>query len=220
MLSTFHPLLSRYLETGLMVYSWYVDDIWDPDSLANRMVIRVNAMHKHVADMVRAVGENVPTEVEKVFHDADIDCEAELTEQDRILLAEIGAIREKTDIPQEYYDYVNDSTPFSQVDMALIQGAFFAPYLLYPVHYGVSDASQNELEDFTKLWRIFGYYLGIEDRYNAVLEDFEDSKVYCYLVMENILKPCMLHLDKYAIHMAKVKIFHYFVKIFHFNIYH
>ena len=50
-----------------------------------------------------------------VFKDSDIDCEAELTEQDKILLKDIEAVRQKTDIPQEYYDYVNDSHAFSQV---------------------------------------------------------------------------------------------------------
>ena len=194
----------RYLETGLMVYSWYVDDVWEPGSLANCMVRRVNGMHRNVAEKVRNMEENLQSEVERVFQDSDIDCESQLTAQDRILLADIAAVREKTDIPQEYQDYASDSRPFSQVDMALIQGAFFAPYLLYPLHYGVNNTPRNELEDFTTLWRTFGYYLGIEDTYNAVLPDFEDTKVYCRYVMERILKPCMLHLDKYAIHMAKV----------------
>merc|ERR1719347_604353 len=157
--------------------------------------------------MVRAVGENVQTEVEKVFHEADIDCEAELTEQDRILLAEIGAIREKTDIPQEHYDYVNDSSAFSQVDMCLVQGAFFGQYLLYPDHYGGKATKKEDIENFLMFWRTNGYYLGIEDGYNAVLENFEETKLLGQLVLERLLKPCMLHLDPQAIHMAKAALF-------------
>ena len=188
-----------------MLYSWYQDDVWKQGSLANRMISRVNAMHRHVADQVRNIGD-LDVEVEKVFRDVDIDCEAQLTEQDRILLADIAAIRDKTDIPQEFYDYINDSKPFSEVDMALIQGSFFAPYLLYPEHYGVTRVPRKDLADFVHLWRTFGYYLGIDDAFNAVLADFEDSKLYCFFVMEKILKPCMLHLDMYGVHMAKVSI--------------
>ena len=50
-----------------------------------------------------------------MFESADIDCEAELTEQDRILLEDIANVRSKRIITQEYYDYVNDSDAFSQV---------------------------------------------------------------------------------------------------------
>ena len=186
-----------------MLYSWYQSDVWEEDSLANKTVRRVNVMHRHVADQVRHI-DQLDVEVERVFHDVDIDCEAQLTDQDRILLADIAAIRDNTDIPQEFYDYINDSKPFSEVDMALIQGSFFAPYLLFPEHYGVAKVHRNQLENFTHLWRTFGYYLGINDAFNAVLSDFEDTKLYCFVVMERILKPCMLHLDIYGVHMAKV----------------
>ena len=201
----FINVLFRYMETGVMLYSWYQDDVWLEGSLANRMMQRVNAMHRHVADQVREI-DDLDVEVEKVFRDADIDCEAQLSDQDRILLADIATIREHTDIPQEFYDYTKDSKPFSEFDMALIQGSFFAPYLLYPEHYGVTKVPRNQLENFTHLWRTFGYYLGINDAFNAVLADFEDTKLYCHILMEKILKPCMLHLDIYGIHMAKVSI--------------
>ena len=37
-----------------MVYSWYQDDLWEPESLSHKMMRRVNAMHRHVAGEVRA----------------------------------------------------------------------------------------------------------------------------------------------------------------------
>ena len=197
-------MFGRYLETAAIVYSWYQADCWEKESLASVMMRRVNAMHRFVAGRVRPINDKMDENVGKVFHEADIDCEAELTEQDRILLAEIGAIREKTDIPQEYYDYVNDSSAFSQVDMCLVQGAFFGQYLLYPDHYGGKTTRKEDIENFLMFWRTNGYYLGIEDGYNAVLENFEETKLLGQLVLERLLKPCMLHLDPQAIHMAKV----------------
>ena len=81
-----------------MLYSWYQDDVWLEGSLANRMMQRVNAMHRHVADQVREI-DDLDVEVEKVFRDADIDCEAQLSDQDRIgqvlkqELKEVGRIK-------------------------------------------------------------------------------------------------------------------------------
>lgn len=136
------------------------------------------------------------------------------------MLSDIAAIRNKTEIPQEYYDYVDDSNAFSQVvfltfqtfksynifqvDMSMVQGAFFGQFLLYPDHYGGKHATQEDLEDFLMFWRANGYYLGINDRNNAVLDTLEETKIFAELVMERILKPCMLHLNPEAIHMAKV----------------
>jgi len=145
--------------------------------------------------------------VNEVFQEADIDCEGQLTDQDRLLLSDIAAAREKFDIPQEYYDYVNDSNAFSQVDMSLVQGAFFGQYLLYPEHYGGRSENKEDIENFLKFWRTNGYFLGIEDSYNAVLDNFEETKIMGQLVMDKLLKPCMLHLHPQAIHMAKAALF-------------
>ena len=160
------------------------------------MIRRVNAMHRFIANKVRPIYDSLDESVEKVFQDSNIDCLGELTEQDRILLADIAAIRDNTDIPQEFYDYVNDSQAFSQFDMTLVQGAFFGQYLLYPEHYGGS--SQDELENFVTFWRTNGYFLGIDDTFNAVCENFAETKVMAEIVMNKILKPCMLHLDPQA----------------------
>ena len=82
------------------MYSWYQDDCWLRESLASAMIRKVNAMHRFIAGKVRPINQSLGESVEKVFQDSDIDCEAQLTEQDRTLLADIAAIREKTDIPQ------------------------------------------------------------------------------------------------------------------------
>ena len=175
---------------------------------------------RFIANKVRPINETLGDEVQGVFKDADIDCEAELTEQDMILLKDIETVRQQADIPQEYYDYVNDSHAFSQVmkgnqifkyhvpsfkaDMCLVQGAFFGQYLLYPEHYGGKHATHEEVDNFLKLWRANGYYLGISDEYNAVLDTFEETKIFGQMTMERLLKPCMLNLSPEAIHMAKV----------------
>ena len=162
------------------------------------MIRRVNAMHRFVAEKVRPITDSLDQSVEKVFQDSNIDILQELTEQDKLLLADIAAIRDQTDIPEEYYDYVSDSKAFSQLDMSLVQGAFFGQYLLFPEHYGGKTTSQDELENFLTFWRTNGYFLGIEDDYNAVTENFAETKLMAELVLDKLLKPCMLHLDPQA----------------------
>ena len=180
------------------MYSWYESDCWNTESLASKMIRRVNAMHRFVADKVRPINDSLDQKVEKVFQDANIDCDGALTEQDRILLADIAVIRDNSEIPPEFYDYVHDSKAFSQLDMTLVQGAFFGQYLLYPEHYGGKTTSQEELENFLALWRTNGYFLGIDDAFNAVTDSFAETKVLAEMVMNKLLKPCMLHLDPQA----------------------
>ena len=123
---------ARYLETAALVYSWYTGDCWEDESSASKMIRRVNNMHRSsliqkpetkiiiyyrfIANKVRPINAELDSQVKNVFESADIDCEAELTEQDRILLEDIANVKSKRIIPQEYYDYVNDSDAFSQVD--------------------------------------------------------------------------------------------------------
>jgi len=199
--------LARYKETAVFLYSWYLDDCWENESYASKMLKRVNNMHRFVAKKVRPINEDLPDKVEQLFRESQIYCDSELDAQDKIMLDDIAAIRESIDIPQEYYDYVNDSEAFSQTDMQLVQGAFFGQFVLYPSHYGGKNVSKEELESFLMFWRVNGYYLGIDDAYNAVLDNLGETKIMAELMLEKILKPCMLHLNPEAIHMAKAALF-------------
>ena len=154
---------------------------------------------------MRPINTRLPESVARVFREAEVDCEAELTAQDRLLLSDLADLRARTSPPSEYRDYVGDSEAFSEVDMCLVQSAFFGQYLLYPEHYGGKHVTEREIADFLMFWRATGYYLGIPDQYNAVLDTLEQTRIYGEIVMEKLLKPCMLHLSPEAIHMAKVR---------------
>merc|ERR1712112_51470 len=99
-------------------------------------------------------------------------------------------------IPEEFWKYVNDSSFFSQTDMTLVQGAFFGQFLLFPRHYGCAWATKDQVRDFLHLWRANGWYLGVGEENNAVLEDLEE-----------ILKPCMLYVSPESLHMSKAALF-------------
>ena len=153
--------------------------------------------------MHKTIGKNV----DEVFKDTEVDLESELTAQDKILLAELAEMREKMEIPQEYYDYVDDSCAFSQTDMSMVQGAFFGQLLMFPEHYGAKNITPEDTQNFLTFWRTNGYYLGISDENNAVLPNFEETKIMARLVLDKVLIPCMLHLNPESMHMAKAALF-------------
>merc|ERR1711994_329116 len=193
----------RYMDTGALIFSWYMGDAWEEDSLPAKMIRRVNAMHKSVALKVRPLGLEALTEeasgvLKKVGAEDD-----HLDEQDLILLDSGEELRENMDMSPSYYKYVNDSVLFSEMDMTMVQGAFVGPFLLFHSHYGFGSDEQ-ELSDFLHLWRVHGHYLGIAEENNAIQETVEDTKVLAEIFLDRILRPCMLHITRESMHMAKV----------------
>lgn len=78
-------------------------------------------------------------------------------------------------------------------DMAMLQ-CFFAGFILvYPQNFGVHDATDEELEGFCHMWRCFGYYLGMEDKYNFCRGSLKEIKqrskdLYQYWLILNLQK--------------------------------
>ena len=69
-----------------------------------------------------------------------------------------------------------DTLIFYYSNISLHLGAFFGQFVLYPSHYGGKNVSKEELESFLMFWRVNGYYLGIDDAYNAVLDNLGVNK--------------------------------------------
>ena len=192
----------RYMDTGALIFSWYLGDAWESESLPARMIRRVNAMHKSVALKERPLGLEAPAgEASGVLR--EVGAGEELDQQDLILLDSVKELREEMEMSSSFYDYVNDSVLFSEMDMTMVQGAFVGPFLLFHSHYGFGTCEQ-ELSDFLHLWRVHGYYLGISEENNAIQETVEDTKVLAEIFLERILKPCMLHITPESMYMAKV----------------
>ena len=192
----------RYEDTAMFLHSWCSStDCWEEGSDSARKIRRVNAMHRGVARKLRNKAD-LEAMVDKAFKDLGVDLD-DLTDQDRILMDDIATIKENYQVPQEFLDYINNSTPFSQFDMTLVQAAFFFVLILFPDMVGARNDSDQDLADFTHLWRAIGYYLGVEDGNNPVLSSLEETRALARMYYDRILKPCMLHLDKQSLYMAK-----------------
>ena len=176
------------MDTGALIFSWYMGDAWEEDSLPAKMIRRVNAMHKSVALKVRPLGlEALTEEASGVLKEVGAE-DDHLDEQDLILLDSVEELRENMDMSPSYYKYVNDSVLFSEMDMTMVQGAFVGPFLLFHSHYGFGSDEQ-ELSDFLHLWRVHGHYLGIAEENNAIQETVEDTKVLAEIFLDRILRP-------------------------------
>ena len=111
------------------------------------------------------------------------------------MLDDIADIRESNDIPQEYFDYVNDSVAFSQTDMLLVQGFstiiqnvdstiyFFYFKVLLLLHYSffqsTLETSLHPNLKFKTFW-LYGEHLGWSCRENSSnsLNSGEDTRIW------------------------------------------
>jgi hypothetical protein len=142
-------------------------------------------------------------EVQKVWREEKVDTMAALCRQDKVFIESVGELRAKAQIPNQFWDYVNDSMLFSQMDMSLVQMAFMLVLVLLPDQYGLSNVSHNQVKDFVHLWRTNGWYLGLEDDHNGAMDSVEETRALAKLFLERILKPSMLYVSPDSMYMAK-----------------
>lgn len=76
----------------------------------------------------------------------------------------------------------------SQVDMVVTQWAFFGLVLTQGSQFGVRLTREEE-DGLTHLWRIIGYLLGIEEKYNLAKGSIEDVKTNCHALVHKIIIP-------------------------------
>jgi len=189
----------RYMDTGKHIYGkWYEGKPWLEESCAAKSLKIVNQMHKRVADMILSAGSDFETKVQSEFLQDHV-----VGDQANILRDELEKLKQSNTTPEEYYVYVNSGKSFSQFDMTLVQAAFFAAVLVYPEHYGGTNATKKELEGFVHVWRVFGYYMGISENNNAAQYSLARTILVGQEVMEKILKPCLLHVNSQSMIMAQ-----------------
>lgn len=77
-----------------------------------------------------------------------------------------------------------------QTDEVLTQWAFIGILILEPLSAGFHGGSKEKLVEIAYLWRVFGYKIGIEDRFNLFDElDFDLIYTICKLVFEQQYLP-------------------------------
>lgn len=76
----------------------------------------------------------------------------------------------------------------SQKDMAVTQFLFMGFHVLMPREFGLV-ASREQFEALSHFWRVIGFMLGTEDRFNACGETLEETKGRLLAIKEDLMLP-------------------------------
>ena len=79
----------------------------------------------------------------------------------------------------------------TQYDMVVTQWSSIGPVVLWPQKFGFYDISDHELEALAHHWRVIGYKLGIDDRFNCCLDTLPETQYFCSLILENDFVPIL-----------------------------
>lgn len=81
--------------------------------------------------------------------------------------------------------YGNSRVWLNQYDMSVTQFAFAGLALAYPEKCGLVAASEEELELINYYWRILGYMMGLDDRFNSCqFDNYSDIRSYNRLILK------------------------------------
>ena len=79
----------------------------------------------------------------------------------------------------------------NQYDFVMTQWAFIGPVILYPEDCGLRPATEEEMKDLCYLWRVIGYCMGIEDKYNLCSGDMEEDRELCRMLFDRDYRPVL-----------------------------
>ncbi|KAJ8924189.1 hypothetical protein NQ315_006980 [Exocentrus adspersus] len=94
----------------------------------------------------------------------------------------------------------------TQKDMALTQFGFMGFALVRSKMLGIHESSDNEWKAFLHLWRVIGYLMGIEERFNLCNGTVDEVRERCNILVEQIFRPNIERKDEDFINMSRYMI--------------
>ncbi|XP_072399463.1 uncharacterized protein [Diabrotica undecimpunctata] len=91
----------------------------------------------------------------------------------------------------------------SQADMAFTQFGFMGFQLARPGMVGLHNVSEEEWKAFIHVWRVVGYLMGIEERFNICRESVEETKEICNLLIDRSFFPQVDKKDRTYLKMSR-----------------
>ncbi|KAL3287373.1 hypothetical protein HHI36_001847 [Cryptolaemus montrouzieri] len=103
--------------------------------------------------------------------------------------------------------------PITQKDMVLTQFGFMGFAIARSEMVGIHNASETDLQNLIHFWKVIGYILGIEDRFNLCRDSLEETKQICEVLIHKAFRPSYQKKDKEFLEMTS-----YLVQgMWHFN---
>ncbi|KAJ8974970.1 hypothetical protein NQ317_004807 [Molorchus minor] len=97
---------------------------------------------------------------------------------------------------------ISDLGEITQKDMALTQFGFMGFALVRSKMVGIHEASEEEWKAFLHVWRVVGYVLGIEDRFNLCNRSVKETRDICNLLIDQVYRPYVEKKDEDFISMC------------------
>lgn len=158
-------LFRRYYKTLRHVKTWYEGDIFKEDSDAHRSLLIVRGMHNKVsmqfnqqddADACRLKGQ----------------ADGPSTDTD------------KTTITNNNNHY-SEPMHLSQFDIMITQFAFVGLIVTRGKNVGlIDDFNRKDIESFLHFWRVIGYYLGANEKFNLCSYELKDIVGLCEAIVK------------------------------------
>ncbi|XP_034248547.1 uncharacterized protein LOC117649689 isoform X2 [Thrips palmi] len=194
----------RYLDTVYKLLTWYSSDPFDPQSRAYKSILGVRRAHARVRkdladispeerDAKFTIGKGQPVDllcsnthlIKQSFRSISsgtLSCP---------VVSKVGPV--KGEVSWEW-DRVRRAY-LSQGEMMVTQWALLAPFILRPELFAAPYVTARELEAFSHVWAVFGYCLGIEDRFNCALGDLETVQKRAELILRLVIVPHLRTMD-------------------------
>lgn len=91
----------------------------------------------------------------------------------------------------------------SQMDMALTQFGFMGFAVSRSTDLGFYNVSEEEWKAFIHFWRVIGYLMGTEDRFNICRESVEETRQICDELIRQVFHVEMRKRDKDFLEMSR-----------------
>ncbi|XP_020292958.1 uncharacterized protein LOC109859276 [Pseudomyrmex gracilis] len=176
----------RHLATIKRIFSWYNGEPWIEGTPAYTDLQYTNKMHLM---MRRKLRELTNEQIDNEANFVDPWCpDRELLLKDFADACPFEKIGQRPHIMIEKSPY--NPKGINNADFAGAQCSFMSMVVFCPQHIGLHDATNEDLEAFCHMWRCYGYYLGLEDKYNFCRGSLEEIKqrikdLYDYWVIPN-----------------------------------
>ncbi|XP_013167360.1 PREDICTED: uncharacterized protein LOC106117543 [Papilio xuthus] len=91
-----------------------------------------------------------------------------------------------------------------QRDLALTLFGFIGFTFLKPEKFGVETLQKDDWDAYNQFWRVIGYMIGIEDRYNICRNSVEETRQVCQLILQRVYTPYLTYPPEYFEYMAHI----------------
>ncbi|KAK9679330.1 ER-bound oxygenase mpaB/B'/Rubber oxygenase, catalytic domain [Popillia japonica] len=93
---------------------------------------------------------------------------------------------------------IRDMPRITQMELAGTIFGFRGFAIIRPECFGLTSLTDQDCSNLLHFWRVIGYLLGVDDRFNICRESLSETKAIFIALSEIIIKPHMLSRHEYV----------------------